>query len=599
MKLDKIVNDVDVSGIDKKDINIAKIIPNAVMMDILGNKLYKNKIDSTAREIISNAKDASIEAGVTTPIEIHIPTLLEPWYGVKDYGIGMSEDTIVEVFANYGASTKRNSNTLIGGFGIGAKVAGVYSGQFSVTSIKDGKKCIYQFFKNEEGMPANTCLYSGDTEEPNGTEVKIAANQASDFRQFQEATEKYCQWIDYAVKCNQNLNLTRPSLEVKEPNFGITSIGQSRIIIIVGGIPYPIDISSYRLGNSIYLYEDIKGIKSNRIIFFANIGDIDLIASREEVEYTPKTEAYIKKVGQEIDKWYKDYLKDKTSFWLHQNTKDWEHIRRDYFSYGFDIVHKDRNKWVTASKAKVFQKYIEIKDLKNTDIIFGVAAKKLDETYYEKTVAFVDENDVAALIKLGATKSQIYKFDKLPKKVPAKKKLYTVYKPVETVDSYGRKRVTFKKVKTNDLEHPKTLKIRDWDLGNHQKKSIIEQIYNDEKYNILVVNDGVSELDAHMKAKLKECNDISYCDIADRLEKLGFIQILNRPKDDGKNWMRKLFGLLKNESVNYSNSFPLLANYSKYCNMDAKTKKHAIGYVEWVLKEEKPDLSNPNIKLLR
>ena len=76
--------DVTTQGIDDADINYAVIESNPIIMDILSNKMYKNKIGTICREILSNAKDACIEAGVTTPIEAHIPTMLEPWFSIKD-----------------------------------------------------------------------------------------------------------------------------------------------------------------------------------------------------------------------------------------------------------------------------------------------------------------------------------------------------------------------------------------------------------------------------------------------------------------------------------------------------------------------------------
>lgn len=55
------------------------------------------------------------------------PTSLAQYLEFKDFGIGMSEDTIMTVFTQYGNSTKNDSNDEVGGFGIGSKTAFCYN----------------------------------------------------------------------------------------------------------------------------------------------------------------------------------------------------------------------------------------------------------------------------------------------------------------------------------------------------------------------------------------------------------------------------------------------------------------------------------------
>ena len=594
MKIEKSVTDVNLSNINSNDINVAKIIPNAIMMDILGNKLYKYKIDSTAREIISNAKDASIEAGVTTPIEIHLPTILEPWFGVKDSGIGMTEETIVDVFANYGASTKRNTNNLIGGFGIGAKVAGVYSGQFSVTSVKDGNKCIYQFFKNADGIPSNTCLYRGQTDEPNGTEIKIAANKGSDFTEFLVSVQKYCTWLDYPFKCNKDINAVPPEFEFTEDSFGITKSNYSdQLTVVVGGIPYPIDLTKFdnlSAGQYDYYREDIKGIRKNHLVLFAKIGEVDLIASREEVEYTPKTSQFMKDVANKIEKWYKKYLDSKTQFWLHQNSKKWEKTQRLYFKYGFDIVHKNSNKWMTGNNAPVYQKYISVKDLSNQSISYGTAAKKVDAENYHKNVAFVDENDVPKLIALGANNDDIIKFDKLPKKPAPKKKKYTVWTNVERI-RHGYKRFVFAMKKTDDLEFDTSLIINNSDIYISNFIKVAKHIYETDKVNIVVDDSKQSELKTYVEKKYGKSSNTSYCYVCDILNSLGVVSFKNKTTSDGNDWIRDSFGLVNKKHVDLGHKFPILRHVSRYA-MDTDVKKHLKKYINLIMSEDKDIFKN-------
>jgi DNA topoisomerase VI subunit B len=90
-----------------------------VILGILRNKMYSDPIGSVVREITSNALDSHVVAGkADIPIRIELPTILCSEYRVIDYGLGMSPETVNEVFRNYGASTKRGSNDQIGGFGL-------------------------------------------------------------------------------------------------------------------------------------------------------------------------------------------------------------------------------------------------------------------------------------------------------------------------------------------------------------------------------------------------------------------------------------------------------------------------------------------------
>lgn len=109
--LEKLTSTYDV----KLDASASQLI-----MDVLA-KLYDNPVEAAIREYVSNAYDANVEAGSTEPVHLHVPTEDEPYLQVSDTGNGLDYLGIVSVFANFGTSTKRDSNEFIGGFGIGSK----------------------------------------------------------------------------------------------------------------------------------------------------------------------------------------------------------------------------------------------------------------------------------------------------------------------------------------------------------------------------------------------------------------------------------------------------------------------------------------------
>ena len=68
-----------------------KIAATAHAFRILSKDLYADAVQAVVRETSTNADDANILAGQTKPIRAHIPTMLEPWYSIRDYGLGLSQ----------------------------------------------------------------------------------------------------------------------------------------------------------------------------------------------------------------------------------------------------------------------------------------------------------------------------------------------------------------------------------------------------------------------------------------------------------------------------------------------------------------------------
>ena len=88
------------------------------MFQILTDKIYKDPISSLVRELISNAHDSHVQAGtLSTPIDIHVPSELEPVFSVRDYGVSMSEEDIKTVYTVFFRSSKNDNDDQVGGFG--------------------------------------------------------------------------------------------------------------------------------------------------------------------------------------------------------------------------------------------------------------------------------------------------------------------------------------------------------------------------------------------------------------------------------------------------------------------------------------------------
>jgi len=152
-----------------------RIRNSAKAFNILSSGLYANKIKAIIRELSCNAIDSHTAAGTNQPFEVHLPTTLEPWFYIRDFGTGLNHEQVSNIYTTYFESTKTESNAFIGALGLGSKSPFSYTDNFTVTAIKDGRKGIYSAFINDVGVPSIALMGEEQVTEPNGVEVKFSA----------------------------------------------------------------------------------------------------------------------------------------------------------------------------------------------------------------------------------------------------------------------------------------------------------------------------------------------------------------------------------------------------------------------------------------
>lgn len=295
MKLGHSAVPVEVSG--GKSASSFSIAMNGKAFRVLSDTLYQNKIGSIVREVSCNAYDAHVMAGKKeVPFVIHLPDSFEPWFSVQDFGVGLSADDITSVFTVYFQSTKDNSNDAVGAFGLGAKTPFSYTDQFTVTSVKDGKKAIYSAYITESGVPSINEMYSADSDEQNGVEIKLSVNP-NDYKAFYNETASQLRFFTVKPTItnynNFEFNTVDDNLAIDTANIAISNnsvgYGQASIHIIQGNVGYPLDTTQLKdkLDNENQsLLSTLQGLNV-RIHF--NIGQIGVTASREGVEYNKHT----------------------------------------------------------------------------------------------------------------------------------------------------------------------------------------------------------------------------------------------------------------------------------------------------------------------
>ena len=289
MKLDTDVNIAELSNVSK--VSEFKIKATAHSFKILSSGLYSNKIRAIIRELSTNALDAQTASCQDTPFEVHLPTTLEPWFSVRDFGVGLDSDEVTNIYTVYFESTKTHSNAYIGALGLGAKSPFSYTENFTVTAIKSGTKRIYSVFINEHGVPSIAEMHAELTDECSGVEVKFSVVNKYDYDTFRFEAQDVFKWFTIQPVIT-GLKVDIPALNYKEKNIvpGVHSMHNSnQSVAVMGNIAYPLSVPEpeKHFGNLSNL------LKCGLIINF-DIGDLDFAASREHLSYIPSTIANIK-----------------------------------------------------------------------------------------------------------------------------------------------------------------------------------------------------------------------------------------------------------------------------------------------------------------
>lgn len=304
-----------------------RIRNSAKAFSILSSGLYANKIRAIIRELSCNAIDSHTANGnVNTPFDVHLPTSLEPWFAIRDYGTGLSHEQVHSIYTTYFESTKTGSNDFVGALGLGSKSPFSYTDNFTVTAVKDGCKSVYSAFINQEGVPSIvlmatnkrfvvstetdedgevTEIYSlpadeADCTEPNGVEVKFSVNERWDFSTFvEEAKHVYKYFTNRPVISGvSEFVFAEPKYDVKDIVPGVHSYkqGSSRSVAVMGNIAYPIDIP--RANTSIN--QSMHRMLDCGLEMHFEIGELDFQASREGLSYIPETVEAIKKRLEQV-----------------------------------------------------------------------------------------------------------------------------------------------------------------------------------------------------------------------------------------------------------------------------------------------------------
>lgn len=335
--------------------------------------LYSDPIGSIVREIGSNMVDAHREKFKILEGKIPTPKGYDPKYfetsksklpridingenvlsgtsaeiSFTDYGLGISPDRMRKIFTTMGQSTKRDTNEMIGAFGLGSKSPWTYTDAFYLTTVVSEVKYYYTLVFLTGSAPQIKLLSKEKcVGEKNSVIITIPILKKGDTTKFLDSIckqlyfftniEVYNNTSESTVidkNSNNKLHMFLDTL-LEENSNGKEEVVTNKLVktesliavnnhsaifkktsfkILVGKVIYSINTEieeiSKVIGNSGFL-------SNSPIALRAKIGEVDLTPSRESLRYTEKTistiQLLINKANEEVESIISSFL-DKIS----------------------------------------------------------------------------------------------------------------------------------------------------------------------------------------------------------------------------------------------------------------------------------------------
>lgn len=552
-----------------------------VVASILRDKLYQDKILAPIREYISNAWDAHAMSNKKhVPLVITIPTAIDPVFKVRDFGPGLSESEVADLYTKYGKSTKRNSNKSIGSFGIGCKSGFCVSDNFLVTSFYEGTKNIYNCYLDERGNGIYVLMSSETTTEENGVEITIPV-KSKEIHLWQQKISNFIQYINPkpTILNGSLVPTSNVDLQVllEDDNWILyqkRGWDTAKHVLIMGIVPYAIEFDKLDCTDSV-----LRNFSNYcNIQIKVPIGTVDPAANRESLEYTDKTKAYIinklrsilKKAGEKLEQEFNsvESLWKAKELYYNYNCDDsyklfnllkssncqfkWKDIIIDSYSF------KNKNYYQTDNVLYIYKLYhyndykinlntnnnvIECR--KNTIIILDdlglmqLSDRKLPKDYIDRLGDFVcnkNPNKDILLVRWCGTDAQL--IEKQQKEFLWEHIPHIKLSDLPIVKDWRPKNIT---PRTPVAEHVKlsVLKFVGADFGKNWEKADID-LKNGAGYYV-VIDRFQFTIGNKGGQTYNEKNLIEFIEIAKHLgfteNVYGFKQRLNNNGKIGKNWI--------------------------------------------------------------
>lgn len=302
---------------DSKKFGLAEEAHGLIMKYL--TDLYDNPILAAIRETISNALDAHSAANTSEKIKVYnYSYAATPYFQVSDYGVGMSRETLLNVYTQYGVSTKRNDDSAIGGFGLGCKSPLAIEDRFYIETTHEGTTIVAEVFKNTEGefrLDINDEYESGN---PSGTTVRINLYKTTSY-DFRNNLQRFLKFVnpdlyelenspgdeltvEYELRDEGNYTLISSTDDFKA--YVATEATVMQNAIVMGEVAY-----NYNLPTQDQIPIDFNPYGMS-VIIVAPINSVTITTSRENTQDTKKTRDFINKVYVQVNEDLKEFLQN-------------------------------------------------------------------------------------------------------------------------------------------------------------------------------------------------------------------------------------------------------------------------------------------------
>lgn len=276
---------------------------NETIFQMLSSDVYNDPPLAVMREWSTNACDACLAAGLPVLYDVHLPTLENPTFFVRDYGTGLAPSDVKGLFSKLGHSTKRGSDALNGCLGIGRMAGLAVSDAFTVESFYEGTH--YSFVVSmKKGRPVIVALSETPTDEPNG--LKLSVNVAmDDLDSFASRALNLYKFFDYKPNLNLDIDV---SYDTGEEDWFIANELPHGNYVLMSQVLYKIPNVS-----------EISDYGFNSIVMKAPPGAVTFNPGRESLSLNQGTVSYVNSMFERtakafIEKAKQDFSKCSTDF---------------------------------------------------------------------------------------------------------------------------------------------------------------------------------------------------------------------------------------------------------------------------------------------
>lgn len=254
----------------------------AHIMSVLTD-LYSDPELAVIREYSTNAFDAHIEAGITRPIEVTLPSPLALFFKVRDFGYGLDADDIRDIYSRYGTSTKRNSDDVVGMLGLGCKSALSYTDQFTLRGIKNSVCTQVSVSRDEDGSGSMTILDQYPTEEESGVEIIVPVKRVNNFSNKAEKFFRFWQTNTVLVNGEQPKHID--GMWIADDLLLTQEVDKS--YVVMGNVAYPFNEAQFNRWHT---------------VAFVPIGAVSFTPSREALQMNAQTKNTLVYVQDRMNK---------------------------------------------------------------------------------------------------------------------------------------------------------------------------------------------------------------------------------------------------------------------------------------------------------